>query len=439
MDEPSVARSSLLPILGARRRRISSVDDTLNSETMSQHTMLASRSHALKQAVAGRWLLLLLLTILAIDYGLVSWHPDPIYSFQDTRTVTHSIDCVNQGMDPYVQSCDPWHRLYNYPPIWLGLRFLGIGSHSSRALGAIFGALSVSSLLLLFRTRSWQNSLLAALAFFSFPVFLAVREGNIDQVIFFALVFGLLLVNDSLPGKAALVVTMTVLKVFPVAAAILFLKQRRGVRTFLVVSLTSVAALAMTSGRTLPVYLHNTPHETMMSFGSYTTTMLLWQAFAHDPASLSQEAIARLATLLFCGIGILAFAFGSMARRRVQPRLPALDQTEWRQAAALAGMACFCLVFAISSSFEYRLMFLLPLIALLLDDTKQPRRIHPVLYLLIAGVLLPYATYHTYNTKIAVPLVIALLHSAIFLLCVTWIASQVAPGSVSNSSAISAR
>lgn len=387
--------------------------------------MATPRLAALKQSLAHRRLLLLLFVAIATAYALIPWHPDPVYSFQDTRTVTHSIDCVNQGMDPYVQSCDPWHRLYNYPPIWLGLRFLGIDSHSSRALGAIFGALNISSLLLLFRTRSWQNSLLAALAFFSFPVFLAVREGNIDQVIFFALVFGLLLVNDSLPGKAALVVTMTVLKVFPIAAAVVFLKQRRGVRTFLLVSLVSLAALAVTSGRTLPVYLHNTPHETIMSFGSYTTTMLLWQLLAHNPAALSPDSVARYATVLFCMMGAAAFAYGAIAYKQLSRWLPSLDGTQWRQAVALAGMACFCLVFAISSSFQYRLMFLLPLMAFLLDDTARPRRTHPVLYLLLAAVLLPYATYHTYNTRLGLPILIALLHSALFLLCTAWLASQV--------------
>ena len=56
--------------------------------------------------------------------------------FADTRTVTDSIDCVAKGQDPYVtRACDPFHRLYNYPPIWLDARYLGVSSRSSNFVG----------------------------------------------------------------------------------------------------------------------------------------------------------------------------------------------------------------------------------------------------------------------------------------------------------------
>ena len=52
-------------------------------------------------------------------------------TFSDTMTVTNSIDCLLSGQDPYVvRSFDPFQRVYNYPPIWLDLRYLGITGRS---------------------------------------------------------------------------------------------------------------------------------------------------------------------------------------------------------------------------------------------------------------------------------------------------------------------
>ena len=117
-------------------------------------------------------------------------------SFADTRTITHSIDCLVSGQNPYfVRSFDPWHRLYNYPPIWLDARYLGISSSSSNWIGTVMSVATAIVFLFLFEAKKWISTILIYLAVLSRSVLFAVERGNTDQIIFFLLVFGLVVID----------------------------------------------------------------------------------------------------------------------------------------------------------------------------------------------------------------------------------------------------
>ena len=123
-------------------------------------------------------------------------------SFSDTRGFTHAIDCVKSGQDPYrVSSFDPWHRLYNYPPVWLLPRHVGLTSRFSNLVGALFAIAAISAYLFLFNTRTLLSGLIVFLAITSRCVLLSVERGNTDQVVFFLLVFGLFFINRQRPTR----------------------------------------------------------------------------------------------------------------------------------------------------------------------------------------------------------------------------------------------
>jgi len=95
--------------------------------------------------------------------------------FADTRTVTNSIDCVLNGQDPYtVRRFDPWERVYNYPPIWLGLRYLGVTGRSTNLMAAMMTAIFIIALLVLFSVRSWAGAILVFFALISRPILFAI-------------------------------------------------------------------------------------------------------------------------------------------------------------------------------------------------------------------------------------------------------------------------
>ena len=143
-------------------------------------------------------------------------------TFSDTMTVTNSIDCLLSGQDPYVvRSFDPFQRVYNYPPIWLDLRYLGITGRSTNLLGAFMALLLASSLLLLFSATRLDSGLIVFLAILSGPVLFAMERGNIDQILFALLVFGFFVIERT-HGSArtflecSLIVVLTILKIFPI-------------------------------------------------------------------------------------------------------------------------------------------------------------------------------------------------------------------------------
>ena len=75
--------------------------------------------------------------------------------FADTAVVTLPMDCVNEGKDPYDSNvCHPMNSVYNYPPIWLKLRYLGVNSRSTLLLGIVQVTLFAIALLCLFTAET---------------------------------------------------------------------------------------------------------------------------------------------------------------------------------------------------------------------------------------------------------------------------------------------
>jgi hypothetical protein len=296
--------------------------------------------------------------------------------FVDTRTITHSIDCVLNGQDPYfVVSFDPLHRYYNYPPIWLGARYLGVTSQSSNFIGGMMAIGTVCISLLLFNSKRWISAVIIFFAVLSRSVLFAIERGNTDQIIFALLVCGLFLAERQRAAwrenlKGLLIVLLTILKVYPVAAVAVFIRHRNGYLKAFLIAVLSVAALIVTSGRYLPVVLKNTPHYTYLSFGSYpfffsmTKHVLPWVAVR----ILYHPGIAIVGALL---LGVLCMVIGGARSDRVANFLPPLHFNSARATIAIACLAIFCFAFITGASFDYRLIFLLGALAYLVDDLNQ--------------------------------------------------------------------
>jgi hypothetical protein len=317
---------------------------------------------SIRGSVSGAWLMLHVPAI------------SPL--FADTRTITHSIDCLRAGQDPYsVRTFDPWHRLYNYPPIWLDLRYLGVSSSSSNLLGCLFATMTVSALLLLFRARTWLSSLVVLSAVTSAAVLFAVERGNTDQVIFFLLVLGLFLFDRVRPDlkpflKGALIVLLTALKIFPVAAAALLVRNRKGAVVALLTAALSIAALVITCGRHIPQVLANTPQDVYVSFGSLPFFLGFFTLTSHPLLSIVQHH-AKAASLGALILAILSVAAGASFRKQLDYFFPPLDFDDARGCIAVAGLAIFCIAFVRGTSFDYRLIFLLGAIAYLVEDLNK--------------------------------------------------------------------
>lgn len=311
--------------------------------------------------------------------------------FSDTRGFTHAIDCVLHGQDPYkVSTFDPWHRLYNYPPAWLSARYLGITSRSSNLIGIILAITAICAYLVLFNARTVISAFIVLLALTSRCVLLAVERGNTDQAVFFLLVLGFFLIERQRPElrtrlTGLLITVLTVIKVYPIVAVSVFLDRRRGNLKAAFTAVIAFAALLLTAGYKLPLLFANTPRDPDTSFGTfpffYSVTKHLLPSEAH--VILENHNFAPIAALLLGAVSLLAgVALGSKLDRF----LPRLRSDHARGAIAIACLSIFCFAFMAGSSYDYRLIYLLGVLAYLIEDIDRgvsPRSISAAVLILV--------------------------------------------------------
>lgn len=318
-------------------------------------------------------------------------------SFSDTRGFTHAIDCVLHGKDPYtVSTFDPWHRLYNYPPAWLEARRLGITSRSSNAIGFGLAALALCAYIALLNARTVLTASIVLFALISRGVLLAVERGNTDQGVFFLLVFSFFLIYRQRPElrtrlTAALITILTVVKVYPIGAVMVFLDRRRGWVKSAITAAIALGALLLTTGAKLPLLLANTPRDPNVSFGAFPFFYSLSTHTIHSlaPVILLHRAAAPLAAL---ALGAVSVFGGAALGTRLDRFLPRLHSNDARGAIAIACLSIFYCTFAAGSSYDYRLIYLIGALAYLIDDLDQgiSRRSLPAAILILALLWKPF-------------------------------------------------
>jgi hypothetical protein len=354
-----------------------------------------------------------------------AWHllrlPALTPLFADTRTITHSIDCLLSGQDPYtVRTFDPWQRVYNYPPIWLDLRYLGVTSQTSNLLGLIFAAMSVTAFLVLFNARTWITALIVFFTVTSKAILFAVERGNTDQVIFFLLVVSVFLIDRVRTNrrpvlKSALIVFLTVLKIYPVAAVAILMRNRKGALLAFVTAALSIAALVITCGHRIAQVLANTPQKLFASFGALPFFLAILRHAPHPLFAfvLQHPKTASLGALVLAALSMLA---GIQFREQFDYFLPSLDFDDTRGCIAVAGLAIFCVAFSRGASFDYRLIFLLGAIACLVDDLNKriSLRSLPAATLLVLLLWKPRTPYILFE----------LLDGFVFVVAAAWLGTS---------------
>jgi hypothetical protein len=295
-----------------------------------------------------------------------------------------------------VNSFDPWHRFYNYPPVWLLARHLGITSHSSNLVGFLFAITAISAYVLLFNARTLLSGTLVFLAIASRCVLLSIERGNTDQVVFFLLVFGLFLINRlrlNLRSRMTgiLLVLLTILKVYPIAAVTVLVQRRRGWKLAFATGMIALTALLLTSGPKLAFVIANTPRDPDMSFGSFPFLYSVSRHLLHSltPVVVDQRVAAPLVGLLVSGICLLA---GATSGSHLYRFLPPLDSGRTRGAIAIACLSIFCFAFVAGSSFDYRLIYLTGALAWLVEDIDNgnARRSLPAALLILVLLWKPF-------------------------------------------------
>jgi hypothetical protein len=277
------------------------------------------------------------------------------------RTITSAWDCTRHGVAVLpTNPCDPLHRAYNYPRIWLLPSHLGLGQSSTVVLGLVTAAAFFAAALAMIPQGA--NILLGCVygvALCSPAVMLGVERGNVDLLLLGLVVASVVLLRRhgrASVGAPILLLFAAVLKLFPIFATMVFLRlrSRRALYAFSAVLVLFGIYVLATLGTIREIY-RITPEPLSYSFGIKPfgdwANNLFGTYRVHLPG--------RAWDWLLVGVTV---AVGLTGRSRVRRRL-GIDDTGRTVNRELdlfvAGAAIYVFLFTLIQSYDYRLVFVL--------------------------------------------------------------------------------
>ena len=288
--------------------------------------------------------------------------------FADLRTITGGAESKEMGYDPMIENPgDPWNRPMNYPRIWQSLYWFGIDRDHTFIIGIILIVLFVAGLLLFFKRRAiLSENILLLLAIFSPAVMLTVERGNIDMLMFFLISLAVFLIRKetSYSRVAAFISILIafVLKLYPVFAILIFLKEKREVFIKYFIAIFFLAFVyAIATYTDLVLIFKNTPKDAYLSYG----LDVLWTFFYRQ-----NETLGIIAELLSYLLFILMMIF-SLINFYLEGTIKKFENTRAIHGFR-AGAAIFIATFLLGNNFDYRLIFLLFVLPQMFTFLKSP-------------------------------------------------------------------
>lgn len=303
--------------------------------------------------------------------GLASWEalgvPNDGRDFGDLRTITVSAGCVSAGWSVEDPPCDPTIAPYNYPSLWLRiLAPLGASDSWTNAFAWLLMLAFAATVAVLAATAAgssarWRLATPVMVAGLSPAALLGLQRGNVDIGVLALVTAGALgIAVRPRAWAGALIGLAGALKLFPLGSGVALLVDRpprRAAAVGFVLVAGAGIALALPDLRWIA---ERTPQLDGASFGMALLPLLVLTRLGEgaDAALLARVfglTILIATTILFASIRRVRdplFRLGaSIAADRVSTTL------------ALASAGSFLLAYTVGTSFDYRLIVLLPLVS----------------------------------------------------------------------------
>jgi len=143
--------------------------------------------------------------------------------FADMRTIQGSLISIERGYNPQLRNPgDPWHRVMNYPSIWITIANLFRLDNEANFLLFEFIWIFAYLLSCFWLLRDFPHLYLVA-TMFSGAALLAVERGNNDLIVFILLLTAVYTAQNSI--KVFAFFLSVVLKIYPVFAILIFSKR----------------------------------------------------------------------------------------------------------------------------------------------------------------------------------------------------------------------
>jgi len=288
---------------------------------------------------------------LFLALGVNAIHP----IFIDLIAILAAGEAAQQGWDVYASNpLDPLGRPHVYGPWWLVTGMVGLLRVDAWWLGLLLAVIFVATAVKVLAPRNLRTTFIAILLLVSQPVLLAIERGNNDLIIFLLLTAAVWLVTRiswvSSLLAAALVILAAALKLYPVAA------------------LPALAARATTRGRMLLLVVGTG----LVCGGIILSSLAVYQRVAElapEPLTvfgyglkLSYYLLPEIAWkrywMLSGAIPVLLFFFWSCWRKR-REFWNLVPTTGFTAGCYVAGAICWCLCYAATINYSYRMLLLL--------------------------------------------------------------------------------
>jgi hypothetical protein len=308
-------------------------------------------------ALASLWLVPLIILTAAFTWDWVSvWEKVRLEewsgSFMDLRVISSGVETQQRGGDPLVSNpADEFHRPIPYPRIWVHLfSWLGIDDSKVPIVGVTFCVLYLICISwLIIQSPGALGPLVLLIAGLSLAPLLAIERGNIDLFIFALIFLGCAAAGRFL--KIGTYFVATALKIYPIAALLVEAVRRPLKAAFLPIAATlSAVALFAWQWRDLKAISHTAPITTFLSFGTL---------------ALVAQARAVSWFLVACSLAVAASILSLAWVTRPKFDDGILNSPFGEMFLVFGGIYVFA--FTVGSNYNYRLIFLIPTLPLVLE------------------------------------------------------------------------
>jgi hypothetical protein len=343
--------------------------------SVERRTPWGSRSRLILLVILGAYLL----AVPALG-GRAQWTKLGVaagpFAFWDLRSITSGWECSRRGIDVLATDtnpCDPTGRSFDYPRIWMSLAFLGLGQGDTVKLGILLATVFLVTAVAVLPSRSPPyEAVLYGVALCSPAVMLGVERGNIDMLAFVLVALAVLLFRRNERSTIlahALMLLAAVIKLFPIFAAGVLLRQRprRALIGFGAV-VASFLIYAFVIRSDIRLLERNVPQGDTLSYGLRAFSQWLAAGAGSIAGKHSLRGWDNAVTAAIIAATLLAYRGG---RGRL-PRVPGpAAQRDFDLFVAGAGV--YVGTYYLVRSFDYRQAFLLLTLPQLLRWARDRR------------------------------------------------------------------
>lgn len=300
--------------------------------------------------------------------------------FHDLRTLTATAGCINANPEWSIQSapCSSLGTEYNYPSLPARiLALFGVDETATYALGmTLLVLMAITWFILVYLVlgspiQPWRLVILA-LVIFSPPGFLAVERGNYDIVILFLVVSAASLYISRFRWAASILLAVSVsLKYISLGAFAMLLRDKHqrlaSLGPFLVLS----AVLMGVSWQEIFFISQRTPTTATQSFGAALLPISVYEIYpwVGDLSGLDRVPSAKVAGIAVfitvAGLLLVALHSSKFAKFTRETQHLWTEMFAGRKASTLflGGVGSLVGAYLLGTNFNYRLIFMVPIVA----------------------------------------------------------------------------